>query len=313
MLEKRRSRGGGGGGVGNAIVDDWNAPPLIKAQLAFEIIWACFIIYLISTLIKILANVKSRQRQPYILLLVSAIILAIGIIIHAVAIRVDDITDGITSIALDSVATLLWQQPMALITMAGLWVFRQRSQLITYGKGAKGIPYAGKMWKFVADWMVVVCSLLFLLLGIIVNAVGYTLYFNDAIGSTEYQGFYNASSAMFDVGFAFYFILTIVFVVTGFTLNNAFKRQSGQPDVVRHFLTRLWTPINVNVGHSSDADLGHALAHHSCNLCPDRAYRQWCEQGYHRLHCLLLARVSISDRERGMLVHGALWLHQDCC
>ena len=141
MLEKRKSRGSGGGG--SSVVDDWAAPPIVKAQMAFEIIWACFLIYLISILIKVLPNVPSYQRQPYILPLVSAIFLAIGLIMHAVAIRIEYITLGITSLALGSTSTLLWQQPVALITMAGLWVFRQRSQLIIYGKGAKGIPYAG--------------------------------------------------------------------------------------------------------------------------------------------------------------------------
>ena len=146
-----------------------------------------------------------------------------------------------TSLALASVSRLLWQQPIALITMAGLWVFRQRSQLIIYGKGAKGIPYAGQMWKFVADWIVVTCCLLFLLLAIIVNAVGYTLLFNDNLGYTKYLDFYNAQTGLTYVQFAFYFILTIVFVVTGFTLSGAFKRQTGHPDVVRHFPTRLTT------------------------------------------------------------------------
>ena len=273
MLEKRKGRGGGSG-RGSSIVDDWDAPPLIKAQMAFEIIWLCALIYLISTLIKALPNAASRQRQPYILLVVSAIFLAIGLTLHAVVIRIDDITDGMTSLALDSVGRLLWQQPIALITMAGLWVFRQRSQLLIYGKGAKGIPYAGQMWKFVVDWMAVTFCLLFLLLAIIVNAVGYTLYFNDNIGFTDYKNFYNAQAGLSYVPFAFYFILTIIFVVAGFMLNGAFKRQTGHPDVVRHFSTRLRTPVNFHVGHASDADLGHALAPHSCTLYPNSAYHQ---------------------------------------
>ena len=269
MLEKRKSRIGGSGNRGSYVVDDWDAPTVIKAQMAFEIIWVCFFIYLVSTLIKALPNVASRQRQPYILLLVSAIFLGIGLGMHAATIRVDDITDGMTSLALDSVARLLWQQPIALITMAGLWVFRQRSQLIIYGKGAEGTPYAGQMWKFVADWAVVTFCLLFLVLAIIVNAAGYSLYFNDTIGFSQYKSLYNAQAGMSYVPFAFYFILTIVFVVTGFTLSGAFKRQTGHPDVVCHFPTRLRTPVNLHVGHASDADLGHALAHHSCTLYPD--------------------------------------------
>ena len=239
------------------------------AQMAFEIIWACFVIYLISTLIKVLPNVPSRQRQPYILLLVSAILLAIGLIIHAVAIRIDDISSSATRLALDSITTLLWHQPIALITMAGLWVFRQRSQLIIYGTGATGTPYAGQMWKLVVDWIVVACCLLFLLLTVIVNVVGVSLSFGGIIGYSQYRSFYNAQAGLFYVSLAFYFILTIIFVVTGFTLSGAFKRQLGHPDVVGHFPTRLRTPVNFNVGHSSDADLGHALAHHSCTLCPD--------------------------------------------
>ena len=270
MLERRKGRGGGGGGGdGSVAVDDWEAPSIVKAQMAFEIIWACIVLYLISTLVRVLRNVPSRQRQPYILLLVSAILLAIGLIMHAVAIRIAYITFGTTILALDSTSTLLWQQPVALITMAGLWVFRKRSQLIIYGKGAKGIPYAGKMWKFVADWTIASLGLLFLLLAVIVDAAGYSLAYDRTISPSEYIRLFNAQVGLLYVQFAFYFILTIIFVVTGITLSGAFKRQLGHPDVVRHFPTRLRTTINFKLGHSSDADLGHALAHHSCTLYPD--------------------------------------------
>jgi len=268
MLEKRKGRGGGGGGSG--IEDNWNAPPLLKAQMAFEIIWFCIVLYLITLLVKAIRNVPSRQRQPYILLLVSAIFLDIGLIMRAIAIRIDDVLFGPTyeSLALGSVVTLLWQQPIALITMAGLWVFRKRSQLLIYGEGATGIPYAGQMWKFVADWTVTSCGLVFLLLAVIVDAVGYSLYYSDVTRYFEYDRYYHAQIGLLYVLFAFYFILTIIFVVTGFTLNAAFKRQMGKPDVVRRFPTRLSIPVNFNAGHSSDANLGHALAHHSCTRHP---------------------------------------------
>jgi len=271
MLEKRKGRGGGGGGGGGSgidISDNWDAPPLLKAQMAFEIIWFCIVLYLITLLFKVIRNVPSHQRQPYILLLVSAIFLDIGLITRAIAIRIDEVTFGPSSLALSSVVTLLWQQPIVLITMAGLWVFRKRSQLLIYGEGATGIPYAGQMWKFVVDWTVTSCGLVFLLLTITVNAVGYSLYWNDVIGFSEYLRYYDAEIGLLYVLFAFYFILTIIFVVTGLTLSAAFKWQMGKPDVVRHFLTRLSIPVNFNPGHSSDADLGHALAHHSCNRHP---------------------------------------------
>jgi len=265
MLEKRKGRGGGssGGGGSPGIEDNWVAPPLVKAQMAFEIIWFCIILYLITLLVKAIRNVPSRQRQPYILLLVSAIFLDICLITRAIAIRIDDVTSGPPSLALRSVVTLLWQQPIALITMAGLWVFRERSQLLIYGEGATGIPYAGQM-KFVVDWTVTSCGLVFLLLVLIVNAEGYSLYWNDVIGLSEYLRYYDAQiGLLFYVLCAFYFILTIIFIVTGFTLSAAFKRQMGKPDVVRRFPTRLRIPVNFDAGHSSDANLGHALAYHS--------------------------------------------------
>ena len=169
MLEKRKSRGGGGGDGDSSAIDDWDAPPLVKASMAFEIIWFCIVLYLISVLVKVLRNVPSRHRQPYILLLVSAIFLDIGLIMDAVAIRTEDITDVITNFALTSTLNLLWQQPKALFTIAGLWVFRKRSHLIIYGQGATGIPYAGQMWKFVVDWTMASFSLLFLVLAVTVD------------------------------------------------------------------------------------------------------------------------------------------------
>ena len=271
MLEKRRGRSRGGGSLG---IDNWDAPPLLKAQMAFEIIWFCIILYLISTLFKVIGNVGSRQRHPYILLLVSAILLDIALIMHAVEIRISDTMSPSDYMALDSTSFLLWTQPTVLFTMAGLWVFRKRSQLIIYGKGARGIPYAGQMWKFVADWVVTSCSLLFLLLSILVGAVGYSLLFNHVIDSFDYRRFTDAENGLSYVRFAFYFILTIVFVVTGFTLSGTFKRQTGRPDVVRRLATRLTTGVKFYAGHSSNVDLGHALAHHPYTLQPDRSYHQ---------------------------------------
>ena len=244
MLEKRKGRSRGGGGVGFGI-DNWDAPPLLKAQMAFEIIWFCFILYLISTLFKVIGNVRSRQRQPYILLLVSAILLDIALIMDAIAIRINDTAFGTIYIALLGTISPLWQQPTALFTMAGLWVFRKRSQLLIYGKGARGFPYAGQMWKFVADWIVTSCSLLFLILSIVVYVVGYTLYQGNVISYFDFKRFVDAEMGLSYVQFAFFFILAIVFVVTGFTLSSAFKRQTGRPDAVRHFPTSLSPVLNL--------------------------------------------------------------------
>ncbi len=247
MLEKRKSRGGGGGGSSG--IDDWDADPLLKAQMAFEIIWFCIVLYLISALIKVLRNVPSRHRQPYILLLVSAILLDIGLLIDAVAIRIDDTIFGPTFIALRSTNNLLWQQPKALFTMAGLWVFRKRSHLIIYGTGATGIPYAGQTWKFVVDWTIASFSLLFLVLAISVATAGYMLYWDDVIGYAYYLSLYDAQVGLSYAQLACYCILTIMFVITAITLSGAFKRQTGHPDVVRHFPTRMRTPVHFNVGH----------------------------------------------------------------
>jgi len=244
MLEKRKSRGGGGGGGGGSGVDNWDAPPLVKAEMAFEIIWFCFVLYLISALIKVMRNVPSRERQPYILLLCSAIFLDIALIMNAVAIRIVDTVFAPTYVPLGSTIRPLYQQASVLFTMAGLWVFRKRSKLIIYGKGARGIPYAGQMWKFVADWTVTSCGLLFLILATIVNAVGNSLYLNRDISRLRYVRFFDAQLGLAYVQFAFYFILTIDFVVAGLTLTGAFNRQTGRSDVVRRFPTRLRTRLN---------------------------------------------------------------------
>ena len=312
MLEKRRVRiGGGGGSFG---IDNWDAPPLTKAAMAFEIIWFCFVLYLISTLFKVISNVGSRQRQPYILLLVSAILLDISLIMDAIVVRITDTLPESTYLALLSTINLLWFQATVLITMAGLWVFRKRSQLIIYSKGAKGIPYAGQMWKFVLDWVVTSCSLLFLILSSIVYAIGISLYYGAAIDYFDFERFFDAQMGLSYVENAFYFILTIVFVVTGLTLSSTFKRQTGCPDVVRHFLIRLRIGVKSNAGHSSNVDLGHALAHHSYTLHPHRDHYQWHQHklGQHRIR-FFVSHVGGGNCERGMLDWCALWLHQDCC
>jgi len=267
MLEKRKSSGDGGGG--SSELDSWDAPPILKAQMAFSIIWFCIILYLISRLIKVMRNVPSRERQPYVLLLVSAISFDIALTMNTIAIRIDDTLLASPYVALSSTIRPLYQQAPLLFTMAGLWVFRKRSKLIIYGKEAIGVPYAGQMWKFTADWTVTSCSLLFLILAVTVNAVGNSLYWSGDISYPQYRRFFDAQLRLIYVQFTCYFVLTIIFIVTGLTLAGAFNRQMGRSDVVRCFPTRLRTRLNFNAGNSSDAELGHALAHHPCALHPN--------------------------------------------
>jgi len=118
------------------------------------------------------------------------------------------------------------------------------------------------MWKFAADWTVTSCSLLFLTLSVIVDAAGASRLYSGDISHLDYFRYVDAQVGLTYVEFAFYSILTIIFVVTGLTLTGAFSQQTGRSDVVRCFPTRLRTRLKFNAGHSSDADLGHALAHH---------------------------------------------------
>jgi hypothetical protein len=240
MLEKRKGRGGG-----NGFSNNWDASAFEKTQMAFEIIWYCVVLYLITNLVKVMRNVPSRERQPYNLLIVSAVFLDIGLIMNAIGIRLDDLIylDMNAYIALSITAGILWHQAVALITMAGLWVFRKRSKLVIYGGEAKGIPYAGRTWKFVADWIVTCCSLLFLVLAVALRAAANSLYLSGAIMTSEYLRFIDAREDSTYTRYAFYFLLTIVFVVTGFTLNSAFKRQMGHRDVVYRFPTHLRTHL----------------------------------------------------------------------
>jgi len=230
MLEKRKSYGGGGGAI-----DNWGAPPLVKAMMAFEIIWFCVVLYMITALIKVRRNVPSQHRQPYNLLLCSASLFALALIGDTAYYRIRGTMFGTTYIVLDSVVAPLWGQPKALMIMAGLWIFHKRSKLVIYGGGTKGNPYAGQTWKFVVDWIISASILLFIVVSVTVGAVGYSLYYDDIIYTSEYRRFSDASDILWYIGSAFYFILTIVFVFTGFTLSSAFKRQMGRPDVVRRF------------------------------------------------------------------------------
>jgi len=230
MLEKRKGYGGGDG-----TIDNWYAPSLLKALMAFEIIWFYVVLYMITALIRVRRNVPSQHRQPYNLLLCTASLFALGLIVDAAYNRMRDTMFGITYIAFSCIVGPLSGQPKALIIMAGLWIFHKRSKLVIYGGGTKGNPYAGQTWKFVVDWIISASILLFVVVSVIVGAVGYSLYYDDIIYRSEYYRFTDAKKVLIYIGNAFYFILTIVFVFTGFTLRSAFKRQMGRPDVVRRF------------------------------------------------------------------------------
>ena len=217
--------------------DNWGAPPILKAQMAFEIIYCCVILVLILVLLSVSTNIGSRHRQPYTLILVSAILLAISLLMDAVEIRIVDSKPLSTYLALETIVSPLWKQPTVLFTMAGLWIFRKRSRLVIDGQGARGITYAGQTWKFVVDWIVTSCSLLLLLIGVIISAVTLSRYDNNTMNKFDYERLLNVQWVLSYVQLTLYFILTVDFVITGFTLSHAFKRQTGKSDVVRRLST----------------------------------------------------------------------------
>jgi len=85
MLEKRKGYGGGDG-----TIDNWYAPSLLKALMAFEIIWFYVVLYMITALIRVRRNVPSQHRQPYNLLLCTASLFALGLIVDAAYNRMRD-------------------------------------------------------------------------------------------------------------------------------------------------------------------------------------------------------------------------------
>lgn len=155
--------------------------------------------------------------------------------------------------------------------MAGTVGFLQTSAADHVWQRGERNLYAGQMRKFVADWIVTTSSLLFFMLAAVVKAICFTITISSIAPTTI------APSMIEGVVLCLLpvlFTLTLVFVVTSFTLSSKFKRQTGYPDLVHRLPTCPRTRGKFNAGHSSNADLGHASAHHSCTLQPNRPYHQ---------------------------------------
>ncbi|KAG8802399.1 hypothetical protein FRC16_009773, partial [Serendipita sp. 398] len=83
-----------GGGSSSSITDNWDAPPEIKAELAFLIIWCIVAVGQFGMIVSRFKLLPAGRiaRAPYYLLSVAVFILALKYLLWAINLRVDSMS-----------------------------------------------------------------------------------------------------------------------------------------------------------------------------------------------------------------------------
>ncbi|KAG8857524.1 hypothetical protein FRB91_011267 [Serendipita sp. 411] len=160
ILAKGRG-GGSSSGSGISIDTSWDAPPIVKAIFAVQIIW--FIFLLIESLLilrglKLISKTPRSSKAPYLLAAFVAAEVSIYYLVGAIRTRLGTEIDFIINYPLryryTSAISFLFDIDLSFRPIVLLWLCHLRGVLSTIGSDIKGNKnsFVASTWKKVVDW-----------------------------------------------------------------------------------------------------------------------------------------------------------------
>ncbi|KAG8775504.1 hypothetical protein FRC15_000486 [Serendipita sp. 397] len=160
ILAKGRG-GGSGSGSGISIDTSWDAPPIVKAIFAVQIIW--FIFLLIESLLilrglKLISKTPRSSKAPYLLAAFVAAEVSIYYLVGAIRTRLGTEIDFIINYPLryryTSAISFLFDIDLSFRPIVLLWLCHLCGVLSTIGSDIKGNKnsFVASTWKKVVDW-----------------------------------------------------------------------------------------------------------------------------------------------------------------
>lgn len=230
-----KGRGGGRGSSGG-IDDNWDAPPLIKALFAFQIIWTIVAVILLIYITKALSRIPSwSARGPFLMLVFVTLFTIAYYVTYAISVRVD-ILDNVVASQVSSAISFLAAVDEAFRPGVVLYLLHMRGDVLRAIKGGTITPVASQLWKKILDWTLVSLTFIFYVAMMGVRASWNERSNNFDLTEDEFWQFYEASKALGHVVIAFIILLCIdVFASIIIHFVQSKNAQASDPVATRLF------------------------------------------------------------------------------
>lgn len=229
------------------INDNWDAPSIVKAFMAFELIWAAFSLIQLVFIFKNLSKLPVSARGPYILLAVVTVFSFIYYLMVGVLTRIRyDYLDVLTANQISVAATGCFTVIAAFQPAVVLWLLQQRGSVMKASKGNALRPFSYRLWKRILDWALV-GTLFIIYITFMANNATYVVAIENGTSNRIYNRFLNTSQGLSRAIIALILLSCIDVGVTSIVLFVQAKRAQWNDPVIRR-LCQIIVPLFVIYG-----------------------------------------------------------------
>ncbi|KAG8825422.1 hypothetical protein FRC17_008662 [Serendipita sp. 399] len=248
ILTKGGRGGGGSSGSSSGIRDSWNAPPLVKAIFAFQVIWFILLLsesLMILTRLKLISKSARSSKAPYVLAALVALVTSLFYLFAGIRLRTSysslpSTSNLRTSLNLSTVTGFLYDVILSFLPLIFLWIGHLRgliSSSVVTGSASRNNSFVSSTWKKILDWsfviVVLALSVAYSALATHVN----NMNFDRELTTTEQLNYRNTLTGLNRAVEAFFILFLINVVVTLICLKVAQKRAKIADKVVTLLLS----------------------------------------------------------------------------
>jgi hypothetical protein len=233
-----KGRGGGGGsGSGVSINDNWDAPGVVKAQMAFNLIFFIVGLVQLAYVLKNLPKIPSiAARAPYILL---AVVILFTVALHltsAIYIRIVEDLLRETAYQISLTMQFFYAVDTAFRPAVILYLIHNRAGLLLATLANKTHPLTSQIWKRILDWVLVGITFVFYIAYMGVNGTYYASLVNGTATNSQYRQYLNANRGLGHTLTAMVVLFAIDIIFSLITLFIHGKRAQAADLVVKRLL-----------------------------------------------------------------------------
>lgn len=228
------AKGRGGGSYSISIDDNWDAPGVMKAAMAFEIIWAVFSLVQFIYILKNLSKIPTASaRGPYILLAVTTFFTFLYYAMWGVLTRVTwGILDSISGNKLSLAITGIFTVVIAFQPASVLWLLHQRGSVLRTSRENTVSPFSSLLWKRIVDWVLVGITFVIYIAAMAVSVALAVALENNAPGRV-YTQYLEASRGLSHTITGLILLICIDIVVTSLVVFFQVKRAQWNDPIIR--------------------------------------------------------------------------------
>ncbi|KAG8822407.1 hypothetical protein FRC17_009567 [Serendipita sp. 399] len=247
-------RGGGGGSSGSSSIrDSWDAPPLVKAIFAFQVIWFILLLsesLMILTRLKLISKSARSSKAPYVLAALVALVTSLFYLFAGIRLRTSysslpGTSNLRTSLNLSAVAGFLYDVILSFLPLIFLWIGHLRgliSSSVVTGSASRNNSFVSSTWKKILDWsfviIVLALSVAYSALATHVN----NMNFNRELTATQ-QLNYRATLTGLNRAVEAFFILFLINVVVSLICLKVAQKSAKIADKVVTLLLSVSVPF----------------------------------------------------------------------